>query len=396
VATAWAGFGDAPELDPVVAYERTLFGWRGLTLNGEVLDVQSYRAEVPSSIMVRRGEDLVGHREVTDKYDLSIDSYLERYNRAVQEFRENLLDEALEDFDAAVRMAPTAAARFNRGLVLLTMGRWREGFESYEARLELMTPPMCREVKVKRWRGEDVSGKKILLVHDAGFGDTIQMLRYVPHLLERGADVHLLVPPELVKLASQVAPVYANTARVIEADFFCPMLSLLHLLDQTPESVPHGPYLHVDRSLVEKWQQKLPDDGKPRVGVAWSVGRSVDGDYPRAIPLGQMVAALPEDAGYYSCQSQGREEAVCHGVTSYAFEDFADCAAFMKCMDEIVTVDTAAAHVAGATGHPCVTVLLSHWASWRWLDNPFYPDINLCRQKSPGDWESALAEYRSV
>jgi hypothetical protein len=35
-----------------------------------------------------------------------------------------------------------------------------------------------------------------------------------------------------------------------------------------------------------------------------------------------------------------------------AFEDFADCAALMSLMDEIVTVDTAAVHLAGAIGIP--------------------------------------------
>jgi len=58
-------------------------------------------------------------------------------------------------------------------------------------------------------------------------------------------------------------------------------------------------------------------------------------------------------------------------------------------MDEIVTVDTAAVHLAGAIGHPRITLMLSHWASWRW-QLPLYQNLRICKQTSPGDWESAF------
>jgi len=48
-------------------------------------------------------------------------------------------------------------------------------------------------------------------------------------------------------------------------------------------------------------------------------------------------------------------------------------------------------HLAGAIEHPRVTLLLSHWSSWRWLAH-WYPTVKLCRQSTPGDWASALAQ----
>jgi ADP-heptose:LPS heptosyltransferase len=129
------------------------------------------------------------------------------------------------------------------------------------------------------------------------------------------------------------------------------------------------------------------------VGIAWSVGKHVDGDYPRSIPIERLVDAIrarKPDAHIFSIQAQGADEAKALGVQMTTFEDFADCAALVSLMDEIVSVDTAAIHVAGAIGHQHTTVLLSHWASWRWRDNPFYPGMRVCRQASPGDWSSAL------
>jgi ADP-heptose:LPS heptosyltransferase len=103
-----------------------------------------------------------------------------------------------------------------------------------------------------------------------------------------------------------------------------------------------------------------------------------------------IAKALP-DVRLVSVQQQGRIEAGLSGVEHHSFEDFADCAALMMCCDEIVTIDTAAVHLAGAIGHPCVKLLLSHWASWRWLA-PLYSNIKICRQESAGDWASALGK----
>lgn len=80
-------------------------------------------------------------------------------------------------------------------------------------------------------------------------------------------------------------------------------------------------------------------------------------------------------------------------VNTFSFRDFEDAAAFMVLMDEIVTVDTAAAHVAGSIGHPRITLLLPWWSSWRWRsDYPLYANMRICQQSAPGDWASALAK----
>jgi ADP-heptose:LPS heptosyltransferase len=84
-----------------------------------------------------------------------------------------------------------------------------------------------------------------------------------------------------------------------------------------------------------------------------------------------------------------------NGVAVPDFEDFADVAALASLMDEVVSIDTAALHVAGAIGHHDVTALLPFAPCWRWhCGSPWYPQIKLCRQKIPGD-VSARAAGRS-
>ena len=74
--------------------------------------------------------------------------------------------------------------------------------------------------------------------------------------------------------------------------------------------------------------------------------------------------------------------------------DFADTAAFMAELDLIISVDTAAAHLAGAMGKP-VWLLLPLVPDFRWLldrqDSPWYPTMRLFRQTRDGDWKEPIA-----
>jgi len=64
-------------------------------------------------------------------------------------------------------------------------------------------------------------------------------------------------------------------------------------------------------------------------------------------------------------------------------------AALMKNLDLVITVDTAAAHLAGALGVP-VWVAVPFAPDYRWLlereDSPWYPTLRLFRKTSVNDW----------
>ena len=70
-------------------------------------------------------------------------------------------------------------------------------------------------------------------------------------------------------------------------------------------------------------------------------------------------------------------------------KDFADTAALAECLDLVISVDTAVAHLAGALGKP-VWVLNRFDTCWRWLvgreDSPWYPTMRLFRQPRFLDW----------
>ena len=75
-------------------------------------------------------------------------------------------------------------------------------------------------------------------------------------------------------------------------------------------------------------------------------------------------------------------------------EDFADTAAVLALCDLVITVDTAAAHLAGAMGRP-VWVLVPFAPDWRWTlqgeTTPWYPTARLFRQTALEDWDGVIA-----
>ncbi len=56
-----------PEFDPVIFAEKTDYGWRGLTGQGEVLEVHGangHQIEIPESMIVQHRGTAVGRRAV--------------------------------------------------------------------------------------------------------------------------------------------------------------------------------------------------------------------------------------------------------------------------------------------------------------------------------------------
>ncbi|MGI4859487.1 MAG: tetratricopeptide repeat protein [Janthinobacterium lividum] len=76
---------------------------------------------------------------------------------------------------------------------------------------------------------------------------------------------------------------------------------------------------------------------------------------------------------------------------SDAFQDFADTATTVAQLDQVLSIDTSVAHLAGALAAP-LTVMLPFAADWRWEardaagNNLWYPTAQLFRQHARGDW----------
>jgi Glycosyltransferase family 9 (heptosyltransferase) len=266
-----------------------------------------------------------------------------------------------------------------------------------------------RDFAQPQWLGQPIGGARILLHAEQGLGDTIQVLRYVPMVVARGAKVILEVPSELRRL---IEGMFGASVKIVtrgnhlpDFDWHSPLMSLPLVFRTDLNSVPAPiPYLQSDPQLARGFAQHLASHSSSaglRVGLVWSGSPRHTRDPQRSIPLVQLCA-LTEMPGttFYSLQKGPAAKDILAmpidmnlvDLSGY-LNDFAETAAALVNLDLLITVDTAVAHLAGALGKP-VWIFTTHNPDWRWLldreDSPWYPTARLFRQGVAGEWSSAI------
>jgi tetratricopeptide (TPR) repeat protein len=315
--------------------------------------------------------------------------------------------ESIAAHDRAVALAPgNARFRVNRAVALLKAGFWEQAWADYEARLDLTEAPSIDKAKLlsSLRPGDSLNGVTVLALHEDGFGDTLQFLRYLPLLAERGARVIACVPPALVRLLRRmpgISAVGADPRALPPHDFVCPMFSLPRVFASTVRNVPPVPLLAPDSMPASR---RVPTGGL-RVGLVWAGQarpalpgfRTLDRRRSAGLAAFAPLAAVPGvslvslQAGPAARQPRPPGMTLLDPMPDVA--DFADTASVIEGLDVVVSVDTSVVHLAGLMGKP-VFLLDRYDGCWRWLsgrlDSPWYPEMTIFRQPTPGDWASAM------
>ena len=315
-------------------------------------------------------------------------------------------DQALQAFRKA-QSAPLGhiKAALHASLLELLTGDFRAGWPRYESRWQQPDAKEKRAFTQPLWTGQNLQGKSILLHAEQGFGDTLQFLRFVPLLAQQGAHVVLVVQTEVHSIAARVpglGQIVLSGAELPPFDYQCPLLSLPAGFGTTVDTVPaQVPYLQADPAKVAHWQQRLGPTTKYRIALVWA-GRPTHGnDANRSLRLAQLQDLMQLD--HVECISVQKGDAVeqLSGLPAHCkvtnlspeINSFEDTAAILTLVDELVTVDTSVAHLAGGLGVK-VRVLLPFIPDWRWLlsrtDSPWYPSAHLYRQTQRRDWSAPL------
>lgn len=314
---------------------------------------------------------------------------------------------AMEALDRILKRDPQhVMAHFQRGVLSLQCGQFKEGWKEFEWRWQM---PALREVRFKsvreRWDGsQDLRAKTILILSEQGYGDTIQFCRFIPELAARGARVIFVVLRPLMELMAQIPGVEIlldETAPLPEYDYYCELMSLPRALGIELGDIPsQTSYLAAPVTSVQKWNGILGATDRMRVGFVWSGNPQHANDAYRSIPLMDAQAAFAFDADFVVLVKDLNPEEKTgldpyKHVRHYGAQvgGFSDTAALIDQVDVVVTVDTSVAHLAGAMGKRTI-VLLSYHADWRWLlereDSPWYPSVTLVRQQFGQPWNAVI------
>ncbi|MBF0590046.1 MAG: glycosyltransferase family protein [Magnetococcales bacterium] len=351
--------------------------------------------------------------------------------------RSNLGDftEAAELLERAISQRPEfAEARCNRALLRLALGDYQRGWSEYVAWRFRRAATPSRPFDQPLWDGTPCPGDRLLLHAEQGFGDTIQLLRYLPMIRRRVGHLILELPGALVRLAQSMAQgradhhlsstvdVISQEALLPPFDLHMPLLNLPHVfsttLDTIPAEIPYfisgvpdgEPCLAASSRMeysVQSFDIKrdsLMISRKVHVGITWA-GRATQGnDWNRSIPLESLhplvnisnVAAHPMQKELRPGEEEVLERRGWQPYQGGGWQDFQDTAAMVVQMDLMICIDSAMAHLAGALGVP-LWVLIPANHDWRWRDrqgvaSPWYPQARLFVQQQVGDWSGALLE----
>lgn len=261
----------------------------------------------------------------------------------------------IHEIDAALAIdSENHDAKFALGMALFnTHPAWADHgdhaawhlYEHRPSRIELLD----RMDEYPEWRGEPLKGQTILVCREQGIGDQIQMVRYVPKLVELGATVILHCHKDLGRLFAALVPEaeIITDSRDIDAErvnYWIGICSLpLHFGVIAPiENVP---------KFTPAYQ--LVDTGALKVGLCWAGNPQHRRDEFRSIRFEDLDPVLNvPNCDFYSLQvgdAARQNDGNAMDVMPWCM-DFYDTASILQQLDVVVTVDTAVAHLAGTLG----------------------------------------------
>jgi hypothetical protein len=199
--------------------------------------------------------------------------------------------------------------------------------------------------------------------------------------------------------------------QTVAFDFHCPLMSLPLAFRTTRGTIPARiPYLQVEPERASRWAQRIGAHGF-KIGLCWH-GSEKGADQGRTVPLSafQRIARTPGVRLVSLQKGAGTDQIASFREQDLLIEDlgddfdagpqsFLDCAAAMRSLDLVLTIDTSIAHLAGALGVR-TWIALQHVPDWRWLqarpDSAWYPSVRLFRQKERGQWGPVLDDINAA
>ena len=342
--------------------------------------------------------------------DIQGDYGLALYGISLCYYEMGRYDDDLMVINKALDSQPNESSyKFHKAELLLSAGAFKEGYTFYEKRLEFR---IYNEViySGKLWNGEALPSDAVLLIIDEqGVGDYIMALRFVKALYAKNVRMIAQVRPSLLSLAKSLN-YFEQTFKLNEPlpekvfyTHYCFAASLQSFFIESENDLSHypAPYIKPDDTISNKWKTTFSKSGKKAIGIIWAGAKNPKLARKRHMhpkyfaPLVSLnnVQLYSLQFGYGSDWLQ--ETAFAEKVIDISTEtkDFTEFIAAIAALDELVTVDTAAVHFAGAIGKSAI-VLLPHQTEWRWMRGreytPWYPQHKVLVQSVVGDWSSCM------
>lgn len=309
-------------------------------------------------------------------------------------------------------------ARLIRGYMNLKHGNFSSGWLDYGARHESRMA-VSRPYHFPQWDGKKSQGASLLIFAEQGLGDHLMFSSCVGDAAERVAKIFLECHPELIALfkrsfpfahivsnvPSGTEPLWLEQAGSIDMQIAMGDLPTL-FRNNWAEFPAHFGYLRAAPDRVAYWRDRLNQMGPGlKVGLSWRGGVRATRRQLRSIPPSSFAPLYQDGVRFVSLQYGDVSEDIvemkrCGLEIAHwpeAISDYDETAALVCALDQVVSVCTAVIHLCGALGRP-IFVLVPKVSEWRYLfagDRlPWYPTVQLIRQKNEAEWKDVIGEVR--
>ncbi|HSS15186.1 MAG TPA: tetratricopeptide repeat protein [Rhizomicrobium sp.] len=346
------------------------------------------------------------------------------------------LDKALIAYDKALELVVDPAERIetlhSRSICLIGLGKLEEGFREYEIRNnERFRCYFHHMIDAPRWHGEDVRGKKLLLVGEQGLGDEIMFSNIVPDALAAVGDtgkLQICVDPRLIPLYQRAYPkadvgtyddrtlIDGNGNKALrlipfaskdnKPDFWAPMGSALQYYRKSLADFPRKPFLTPDPARVAIYKEKLSGIPGKKVGICWR-SMLMTGKRARYFSPIDAWGDLLQTPGITFVNLQYGDSAPDiarakekFGVDIYQMEgldlkdDIDGTAALALALDLVVSAPTAAAHTAASVGTEVWYLSVGFgWPQLGTAEYPWHPKTRVYWPEKFGDWGAVMPRF---
>jgi tetratricopeptide (TPR) repeat protein len=343
----------------------------------------------------------------------NFDAWVKRGNALIELER---FEEAIATLDQVQAIDPGYdEAKWNKSLLCLHLGHFREGWPLYEHRWTQAKGMLQRHYPQPRWDGRRVDGP-LLIWGEQGLGDHMIHAGMVEEAAARARSVVLEVEPRLVTLFQRSFPRVQVIGLNADLRHYTgpvaaqePLASLGSYFRNRWDDFPRRErgYLTADAARTESLRERLGGGRRMVIGLSWrsvspTTGKSKSAQLRDLAPLLRMPRCQFVDLQYGDTLKERQSVEQELGIAIARLPDIDNTndidglASLISACDLVVTVSNTTAHLAGALGAPTwVMVPFGHARMWYWFrdrdESPWYPRVNVRRQQAGQPWPELAA-----
>ena len=320
-----------------------------------------------------------------------------------------------------------ASAAITCAYAFLSIGDLTDGWHWYDARAKTGTVhEVMYDLRLRRWRGDAVTGKRLFVSAEQGLGDEILFASLLPEIAADVAALGIAVQPRLVPLFRRSFPDAEVIAHKTETrdgrirrgfpglagryDAWALMGDFLKTRRARVDAFPaHNDFLVPDPARAAHWRDYLAGLGDgPKAGLLWKSlkGSTVRNASFSAFAQWQGVLATPGVRFInlqYGDTAAELAEAEAAGIALHTPQgidlknDLDDLAALCRALDLVIGPSNATTNLAAACGADVWLIAPARtWAALGQANYPWYPQARLFACPEPGAWDAVMAEVAAA